>query len=207
MSAPAPQSAPPSDPINLGDRAAGQIQFIRDTMENAATCTSISGWGMVAMGATALAAAWLAAQQGTALGWLLVWLGEAMVALAVSVGASLVKAHLLQAPLFSKPGRKFVFGLTPPLVAGAALTAVLFSRGHGGLVELLPGVWLLLYGAGLVTGGAFSVRVVPAAGLCFMLAGIAALLAPVAWQAGFLAAGFGGLHIVFGLVIAWRHGG
>jgi hypothetical protein len=90
------------------------------------------------------------------------------------------------------------------MIAGAALTLVLY---RGGLFELMPGTWLLLYGVSVVTSGAFSVKVVPIMGLCFMALGIIALLSPLAFANWFMAAGFGGLHIAFGIVIARRYGG
>jgi hypothetical protein len=90
------------------------------------------------------------------------------------------------------------------MIAGAVLTLVLYRHG---LFGMMPGVWLLLYGVAVVTGGAFSVKVVPIMGVSFMAMGTAALFCPPAWANGFMAAGFGLLHIAFGIVIARRYGG
>jgi hypothetical protein len=181
------------------------LRFIRETMEGAAYFTDVSGLGEVAVGATALAAAYVASRQETVWGWLLVWLWEALVAFLITTGAIVWKARR-SSPfnLFSRPGRRFALSLFPPLIAGALLTPILFAAGN---VDVLPGLWLLLYGTGVVTGGAFSVRTVPVMGLAFMTLGAVALVAPASWGNALLAAGFGGLHVLFGAVIARRHGG
>lgn len=180
------------------------LRFIRDTMERSAAFTAVSGWGTVLLGSTALAAAWLAAQQISPFGWLRVWLAEGLLAVAIGLLACTWKANRRGLPLFSGPARKVALGLAPPLVAGAFLTFLLFRTG---LQSALPATWLLLYGAGIMTGGSFSVQIVPVMGLCFMLLGGLTVLGPTAWGNWFLAAGFGGLHIVFGFLIARRHGG
>ena len=183
---------------------ADDLRFIRDTMERTAAFTAVSGWGYMLMGLTALVAALLAARQVSSFAWLRVWLAEGVFAVAIGMLSCTWKANRRGLPLFSGPARKVAFGLAPPLVAGAFLTFLLF---HAGLQSALPATWLLLYGAGIITGGAFSVAIVPVMGLCFMLVGGLAVLAPAAWSQWFLAGGFGGLHIVFGYLIARRHGG
>ena len=195
-----PPDARPDAAPNLAD----DLRFIRDTMERSAAFTAVSGWGYILLGLTAIAAAWLAARQVSDFAWLRLWLAEGLVAVAIGLLSCTWKANRRGLPLFSGPARKVALGLAPPLVAGAFLTFLLF---RAGLPSALPATWLLLYGAGIMTGGAFSVAIVPVMGFCFMLLGGLAVLSPVAWGNWFLAAGFGGLHIVFGLIITRRHGG
>jgi hypothetical protein len=188
----------------LPARAADDLRFIRDTMERSAAFTAISGWGQVILGLTALGAAALAARQASPFSWLRVWLAEGLLAVTIGLISNTWKANRRGLPLFSGPARKVALGLAPPLVAGAFLTFLLLRMR---LQSALPATWLLLYGAGVMTGGAFSVAIVPVMGLCFMVLGGMAVLGPAAWGNYFLAAGFGGLHVIFGLLIARRHGG
>ncbi len=193
-----------ASPRPLHDRALDNLRFIRQTMERAGSFTAVPGWGQVAVGATALVAAALAARQPTPELWLATWLGEAVIALAIGGWTMVRKAYAVHDPILSGPGRRFGLSFLPPMVVGGLLTVALY---RAGLWHALPGAWLLLYGTGFVTGGAFSVRIVPVMGLCFMAVGAVALLGPAAWINWLMAAGFGGLHIAFGAVIARRYGG
>ena len=199
-----PLRSPPREPIPIDARAADHLRYIRETMERAAEFTAVPGWGGVAMGLTALAAAYLASTQSTPAAWLRVWLIEAFVAVAIAAPAAATKAHRANSTLFSGPGRKFVLSFAPPILVGGLLTYALF---HVGLFAALPGVWLLLYGTAIVTGGAFSVRIVPVMGMCLMALGALALFAPAAWGDALMAAGFGMVQIGFGIWIARRFGG
>ena len=180
------------------------LRFIRETMERSASFTAVPGRGGMVMGVSALLAAGIASQQRSAEAWIATWLVEALVAVVIGLWAIHRKARIANQPIFSGPGRRFALTLTPPLIAGALLTTVLYQAG---MVSLLPGLWLLLYGVGVVTGGAFSVRAVPAMGGCFMLVGAITLLAPPAWGNWMMAVGFGGIHLLFGWIIARRYGG
>jgi uncharacterized membrane protein YjfL (UPF0719 family) len=192
-----------NEPIAIDRRAADNLRFIRDTMERAASFTAVPGWGGVVIGATAMFAGAVAAGH-TARVQFSVWAAESVLALLIAFVAVRLKSKRLELSLQSRAARRALLSFAPPLLAGAIVTVVLYQAG---VVSVLPGLWLLLYGAAVVTGGAFSVRIVPVMGLCFMLLGAISLLAPATWGNGFLIAGFGCLHIAFGTVIARRHGG
>jgi hypothetical protein len=204
MASAGPLPAPKREPIPIDARAADHLRYIRETMERAAEFTAVPGWGGVAMGITALAAAFVAARQASPRAWLAVWLIEAFVAVTIAAATAATKAHRANSRLFSGPGRKFLLSFAPPIVVGGLLT---FALVHAGAFIALPGVWLLLYGTAIVTGGAFSVRVVPVMGLCLMALGATALFTPAAWGDVLMAAGFGVVQIGFGIWIARHHGG
>lgn len=184
--------------------AADDLRFIRETLATAGSFTAFPGQGLMLVGATALAAAVLSKRMFLGSGWMEVWMAEAALAVGILVWAAQRKARRLGVPLVSAVARKLVLAMLPPLMAGAVLTAALWYSGHRPLV---PGVWLLLYGTAVVTGGSFSVRAVPLMGYGFMVLGCVALALPLGWAWLLLAAGFGGLHLIFGWVIARKYGG
>ena len=204
-----PQRVPPPVPKTRRSmhRAMDNLRFIRQTMERATAFTAVPGWGGVGMGALALVAAALVAETRlTPAEWLGTWLGTAVLALTLGGWAMAVKAR--------RAGTAGLLLLGPPVrpeLRAAARSSARCSPGalvRAGLLEALPGTWLLLYGTGVVTGGAFSVRVVPLMGLCFMALGARRAVRPAgvgqrrSWpRASAL------LHIVFGLIIARRYGG
>jgi hypothetical protein len=190
--------------VELQARAMDNLRFIRETMERAGAFTAVPGWGGFAMGVSALLATAVASRQTSIEAWLLVWLIEGIFAIAFGGVAMRRKAASVEVELFSTPARKFALSFAPPLLVGALLTLVLY---RAGLTAIIPGMWLVLYGTGVVTGGAFSVPIVPVMGICFMCIGAVALFCPLSWSGYFLAGGFGGLHMIFGIVIARRYGG
>jgi len=191
-------------PRHLADRAEDNLRFIRSAMEGSSRFTDVSGTGMVLIGVSAVPAAIIAAAQPTEAAAVLVWEAELAVAVTIGLLATLRKAGGHWARLLAAPARKFALGLAPPLAAGGVLTLVLQREG---LLDLLPGMWLLVYGAAIAAAGAFSVRILPALGFAFMAIGALAFVVDPGWSHWLLGLAFGGLHIACGVTIARRYGG
>lgn len=193
-----------SDSPALHVRAMADLRFIRETMESASAFSMFSGPGLAVIGGIAGAAGLVAQWQSSHVRWLVVWLAAAAVAAVVGTLSTASKTRALAQPLMPGPARKFALSLAPALLAGAVLTIALV---RADAFALLPGTWLLLYGAGLVAAGAWSVKIVPQIGAGFLVLGTVALLAPPEWANWLLISGFGGLHLLFGIVVGRKHGG
>ena len=193
-----------TEPPEMQARAMDNLRFIRGVMERAVTFTAVSGWGQVVIGVTAIVAALVAAHQALPWARVATWVAEAGIAAGISVASMTLKSHAANIPLLSGPIRKLVLSFSPPMIVGAVLTAVLVMHGN---YDYLPGVWMLLYGAAVVSAGTYSVRSVPVMGALFMIVGTVTLLAPPTWGTELMILTFGFLHIGFGVWIAWRHGG
>ena len=204
MSSPFPKREAQTEPAPIERKAAADLHYIRQTMERATSFTAVPGWGGVGMGVAAFAAAFIGGLTSTPQAWMLTWIAAAGIAMGVGAWTMNRKATLVNMPLRSAPARRFVMSLLPPMIAAAVISVALYSSGR---VEFLPGVWLLLYGAGVVSGGTYSVRVVPIMGLCFMFLGAVAVFTPFEVGKWLMVAGFGGLHVTFGWIIARRYGG
>src|SRR5215471_3333664 len=189
--------------VSINDRARDNLRYIRETMERAGSFTAVPGWGGVYMGASALAASWIASRMQTRDRWFAVWIGEALLAFAIGFWAMIRKAKT--ARVFLKgPGRAFALSLFPAMFAGGVLTLVLYGQG---IFSLLPGLWMLLYGVAVVSGGTNSVRIVPVMGMSFIAFGTIVLAMGPEWANVGMAMGFGMLHVIFGVMIARRYGG
>lgn len=192
------------EPTRIGDRAIDNLQFIRETMERSTSFTAVPGYGGILMGATACVAAYMANKQASPQDWLSVWLVEAGLALAIGMLAMWQKSKIAGQSLVSAPAMKFARSFVPPLLAGGFITLGVWGYGQH---DLLPPIWMLTYGAAVVCGGAFSARVVPVMGWCFMALGAIAFALPASYGNLMMAASFGLLHIIFGAIIAKRYGG
>jgi hypothetical protein len=192
------------DPAPIHEHALSNLRYIREAMERASAFTSIQGWGGVGVGLIGIATAVYAHPLAGTRPWLLAWLLCAAVAGTVAGTTMFLKARRANVSFRGAGARRFFISYFAPIAGAAALTYVL---GHNGLYAVLPAAWLLLYGASFISSGAFSIPVVPVMGVCFMILGVVACFVPPAAGNALLGAGFGGLHVAFGVVIARRYGG
>lgn len=186
------------------ERAAAQIEYIRDTMSQASAFTAVPGVGLMLIGLSAIGTWALlhsldVSRDDRLIGWML----NALVALPIGLGAMYLKAQRLSLPLWHGPGRRFLLALAPSGLAAGALTIALYQRD---VLELVRGVWLTTYGIGVMAAGAYSIRPVPVMGALFLGCGITNLLVPHL-TTEIMVVAFGGLHLVFGYIIWKHHGG
>jgi hypothetical protein len=201
-------------PVRLDEHAADNLRFIRQTMARSTTFTGVSGIGLMVEGVIALIGGYVAALRLSPDWWIHTWIVVAVAGFCVGLGAMAVKVRLRGIHFWSGAGTRFVFHVAPAIVAGMFITEMLYRNGAQ---HLMPGTWLMLYGVGVVSGGAFSPRVIPLGGgvlmalgaVCFFLPaqGDWPVVAPMLASDLILVLGFGVVHIVFGAIIARRYGG
>jgi hypothetical protein len=190
------------EPVRIGDHALDNLRYIRETMERASSFTSIPGWGGFVIGITAMATAAVARNMAGGR-WMAAWLIEAAVAALIGFTTMAIKGRRAGVDFTAAPSRRFFSSYFAPLISAAVLTFVMW---RGGFFAAMPAMWLLLYGTSFVSSGAFSIRMIPVMGLLYMLLGVTAAVIPEAGNA-LMGVGFGGLHLVFGYLIARRYGG
>ncbi|HQZ95336.1 MAG TPA: hypothetical protein PLP21_03405 [Pyrinomonadaceae bacterium] len=192
------------EPVNIGDRAIDNLQFIRETMERSTHFTAVPGYGGMLMGVTALVAAYIANTQVLLRDSLVTWLIEGALAFAIGMLAMWQKSKIGGQSLVSAPARKFALGFAPPLIVGVIVVLGLAKNGY---FYVMAPICMLSYGAAVVCGGAFSVRVIPVMGWFFMALGAIAFAIPAHYGNMMMGASFGMLHIIFGAIIAKKYGG
>lgn len=186
--------------VALDTHALGTLQYIRASID-AAGLLAVPGSAGIAMGAVGILAALLVSLKALAAHWLEIWLIAGLVAIAFG---TILMAHQVISrgtTLYRGPLRRFLMCLCPPLLVGALLTWQLWQHAETGLI---PGVWLLMYGCAVMAASTLTRRALAVMGALLAVLGIIALQAPVGYQNAVLGVGFGGLHLLFGMMIGGR---
>ncbi len=188
-------------PIPIESRALGTLAYIRTSIESAGSMV-VPGMAGITMGIIGIVATVVASVPSAAPYWLQIWLVAAAIALAV--GGAMMAREAAQSghARYLGPVRKFLLCLCPALFAGAALT---FVMRRADTTNLIPGVWLLLYGCAVLSASTVTIartmKLICIMGSLFMLLGLLALISPLATHTLILGMGFGALHTIFGMLI------
>ncbi|HEY1314229.1 MAG TPA: hypothetical protein VGE92_10145 [Steroidobacteraceae bacterium] len=188
-------------PAAIESRALGTLAYIRASIESSSSL-DVPGMAGIVMGVIGLLAAILVSLPRGAPHWLGIWLIAAAAALAL--GSALIARQIAERghARYWGPARKFVLCLCPALLAGGVLTLVLSGAGS---VAFIPGMWLLLYGCAVLSASTVTTaavaRLVGIMGAVFVALGSITFALPLAAHNGMLGLGFGGVHILFGLLI------
>ena len=191
-------------PVNLQHEAENNLRYIRQAMERAERVSAVSGVGGMAMGFCAFLATAVASMFATLPAQLAVWIGTAFISLLCGAAATWLKARQLHTPLFGDASKRFLTCLVPALMVGAILSWLLWPTPQN---ILLPAVWMLLYGCGVLAAGTYAAAPVMQMGFCFLGAGLIMTALPAGWENFGLGLVFGGLHLYFGWQVFRNHGG
>jgi hypothetical protein len=136
---------------------------------------------------------------------LFIWIAAAFIAASAAVLFTALKARKNDDYfLASDSTRRFLQCLMPVLIVGVLISWALWFTPQ---VSLLPALWMLLYGCGLLAAGTYAVPPVMFMGGCFLIAGLITYALPPTWGNILLGFVFGGLHIAFGYQVFKHHGG
>jgi hypothetical protein len=188
-------------PAAIESRALGTLAYIRASIESSSSM-DVPGMAGIVMGIIGVLAALVVSTPRWAAHWLGIWLAAA--AIALLLGGALVARQTVQRGRASYwgPVKKFMLCLCPALFAGAVLTLVF---GIGGMSNVIPGMWLLLYGCAVLSASTVTIaeiaRLICIMGGLFVALGLAAFALPATAHTAMLGLGFGVLHIVFGFLI------
>jgi hypothetical protein len=183
--------------VRIDSHAVATLRYIRTSMEAAASIV-VPGSAGIAMGSVGLLAMGASSAPSLHEHWLGIWLIAAVLAGGIGLALITRPASLRGLTLSGTPVRKFALCLFPSLFGGAVMTAVHWTNGN---LHAIPGTWLLLYGCALIAASVAATRTIAMMGGSFVAVALLALVLPDNLQILMLGIGFGGLHLLFGLLI------
>jgi hypothetical protein len=181
---------------SLNERAEGDLKLIRSMMQRSSLIIPMPGWGFFAVGLVGTSAA-LVTRSMQDMGWIFAWGLAAVLALSIAILTSTWQLRKTGRSIFIGSHSRFWLSLAPAFLAAGLLSVIFVNLGQQ---PLLAGLWLLLYGVALVAAGQHSVKQVTWMGCGFIILGAVFLFLP--WPNLAMGLGFGGIHLLFGLLIS-----
>jgi hypothetical protein len=188
--------------------ASQNLESIRMLMERTGRYSNLSGISCMTAGALALGGAavcrWRMVsfeQPNPAWKLIAIWAVVLVLAFSQNVVWTFIHARRQGQPVWSHLARMVVLAILPGFFVGGVLTGWAVGQGR---YEVLPGIWMLTYGTGVLGAALFAGRTLKVFGLCFLAAGTACLFWRQ-WGVECMGASFGLFHIAVGTAIACKY--
>lgn len=182
------------------EHAEHTLETIRTLMERSQRYEHISGHsGLVAGSAVLVGCAVLSKTAllpvEPRLGFVIVWSVVLAVALAGHLALTSARARQRGEPMWSRQARTVLLALLPNFVASIAVSVLMWRLDR---LELLPALWLMLYGCGTMATSFFAPRSILALGITCLVMGVGGLILLPDRPLLTMAIGFGLTHLTFG---------
>jgi hypothetical protein len=204
------------------DQSLEALQDIKRMMERSSRFISLSGLSGVSAGICALIGAWIAHgwiaeyyggnfvsrlmhphERANDLKWKLIELAAVVLVAALTTATLMTwrKARKSRLPIWDPTSRRLAINMLIPLVTGGCFVIVLIIRSDW---EYVAPSCLIFYGLALVNASKYTLTDIRYLGLLEIALGCVSMYFP---HDGlyFWAAGFGVLHIVYGLIMWWKY--
>jgi len=197
-----------------------EIQQIRSLMERSSKFISISGLSSVLIGAYALIGAAIAyvlvygfdshfsyrdhyiSEAGIINKLALVAIMVLLMSITTGIWMAKRKAKKLKQPIWNATSKSLLYAVAIPLITGGILSLIFISKGY---YVLIASTLLIFYGLALCAGSVFTFTEIRWLGIFEIALGLLALQFP-GYGLWFWIAGFGILHIIYGIIVHNRYG-
>jgi hypothetical protein len=193
----------------LADIHAIKAQLARDSEFRGWGPATVALTGLMAAAAALAQAAWLPAPAATPAGWLALWIGTAVLGIAVTAAETVTRSRRLHSRLADEMIHTAAMQFLPAAVAGALLPVVL-ARAAPDVLWMLPGLWQVVFGLGLFAASRALPRAVAAVGAWYLVCGLVVLAVAAeerAFAAWTMGVPFGIGQLLFAAVIHRALGG
>ena len=184
------------------ERAEHTLETIRTLMDRSQRYEHLSGYSGLLAGGTALlgcaALGFNLLPFGPRLDFAVVWSTVFAVAFAGHLVITFGRARQRGEPVWSRQARTVLLAVLPSLGASVAITVLM---GRLDRLDLLPALWLLLYGCGALATSFFAPRSIAWLGATCLTMGIISLVVLSGHAIMTMALGFGATHIAFGVSV------
>lgn len=187
---------------------------IRQMMERSSKFISLSGWAGILAGIYALVAAYIAytlfnfkpgeessITPSDMLNVILLALALLVLALTTAVFLSYKSASKRSEPIWNATSRRLLLNMAVPLVTGGIFLIIMISQSH---FNMLSSISLIFYGLALYNAGNFTYKEVKILGVIQIILGLISACF-ISWALLIWAAGFGLMHIVYGIYIQVKY--